>query len=93
MDCSLRRGNLARHMDMKQILYFVALTILNNINPRPYTPIFITRTCRGGGRIDPPRVSKLRVLKFSEKKRRISLDKYSRLVVRFFVLGQYLTQL
>ena len=38
------------------------------INPRPCTPIFITRTCRGGGRCDPPpRVSKLTVVKLSGK--------------------------
>ena len=48
---------------------------------------------QGGGRCDPPRVSKLRVVKLSGKNRRIALDEYSRLVVRFLVLGQYLTQL
>ena len=66
----------------------------NLVNPRPCTPIFITRTCReGGGRCDPPRVSKLTVVGLSRKDRRIALDEYSRFVVRFLVLDQYLTQL
>ena len=49
----------------------------------------------GGGGVDATlhRVSKLNAVKFSRKNRRIALDEYSRLVVRFLVLGQYLTQL
>ena len=48
-----------------------------------------------GGGVDatPPRVSKLRVVELSGKNQRIALDEYSRLVVRFLILGQYLTQL
>ena len=42
--------------------------------------------------IRPPRVSKLRLVELSRKKQRIALDEYSGLVVRFLVLGQYMTQ-
>ena len=59
---------------------------LEVLNPRPCTPVFITRTCKGG--YDPPRVSKLSIAELSEKKKqRIALDKYSRLVARFLILG------
>ena len=51
--------------------------------PRPCTPVFITRTCRGGGEYDRPRLSKLSVVELSRKNQRIALDEYSRLVVRF----------
>ena len=44
--------------------------------------------------VRPPRVSKPSVVEHSEKKQRIALDEYWRLVVRFFyILGQHLTQL
>ena len=41
----------------------------------------------------PPRVSKLSVVELSGKTQRIAIGEHSRLVVRFFILGQYLTQL
>ena len=55
--------------------------------------VFHTADVQGGGEGDttPPRVSKLRVAELSENQW-ITFDKYSRLVVRFLVLGQYLTQ-
>ena len=75
--------------------YVISSNLANILNPRPCTPIFITRTCSGGGGVDatPPRISKRRVVELSVKKRRIARDEFSRLVVRFLVLGQYLTQL
>ena len=45
------------------------------------------------GGCNPPRVSKLSVVELSGKNHRIARVEYSRLVVRFFILGQYLTQL
>ena len=46
----------------------------------------------GEGGTNPPRLSELRVVEFSGKNQRIALEEYSRLVMRFVVLGQYLTQ-
>ena len=47
------------------------------VNPRPCTPIFITRTCRGG-RCDPPPHSRFetkgRIVELRGKHRRIALD-------------------
>ena len=48
---------------------------------------------QGVGRCDPPRVSKLKVVELSGKNRQTALEDYSRLVVRFFVLDKFLTQL
>ena len=48
----------------------------------------------GGGWCDPPLgVSKRSVVELSGKDQQIALAEYSRLVVLFLVLGQYLTQL
>ena len=41
--------------------------------------------------MQPPRVWKLMIVELSGKKQRIALDEYSRLVVRFLILGQNLT--
>ena len=52
------------------------------------------RTGGGGGWCDPPLgVSKRSVVELSGKDQQIALAEYSRLVVLFLVLGQYLTQL
>ena len=88
--------------DLKKCIFFLEfslhLTRKTNagilLNHRPRTPIFITRTCRGGD-ANPPRVSKLMIVEL-RKKQWIALDEYSRLVVFFFfggVLGKYLTKL
>ena len=66
---------------------------LGALNPRPCTPIFITWTCRGGGRCDPPRVSKLRVVEFSGKNGGLLSTSTRDWWCFFLVLGQYLTQL
>ena len=50
------------------------------------------RSDRGGG-ATPLGVSKLSVVELSGKDQQIALAEYSRLVVLFLVLGQYLTQL
>ena len=48
----------------------------------------------GGGLVRPPLgVSKRSVVELSGKNQQIALAEYSRLVVLFLVLGQYLTQL
>ena len=48
----------------------------------------------GGGLVRPPLgVSKRSVVELREKDQQIALAEYSRLVVLFLVLGQYLTQL
>ena len=56
-------------------------------------PYFATFAKRGGGSATHVRVSELRVVKLSGKIQRIAPDEYSRLVVRFWTLGKYLTQL
>ena len=61
------------------------------LNPRPCMPDFITPTCMGGGDTTPTRFE-TKVVELSNKNLRIALDEYSRLVVRFFILGQNLTQ-
>ena len=48
---------------------------------------------RTGGVRPPPGVSKRSVVELSGKDQQIALAEYSRLVVLFVVLGQYLTQL
>ena len=48
---------------------------------------------RGEGATPPLGVSKLSVVELSGKDRRIALDEYSRLVARFWTLGQNLAQL
>ena len=45
----------------------------------------------GGVGATPPGVWKLSVVELSGKNQRIALDEYSRLVVRFLILGQKLT--
>ena len=65
---------------------------LAGINPRPDTVFRHLRSDRGG--YDPPLgVSKRSVIELSGKDQQIALAEYSRLVVLFLVLGQYLTQL
>ena len=54
-------------------------------------PYFATFASAGGGGCDPPGVSKLSVVELSGKNQRIALDEYSRLVVRFLILGKKLT--
>ena len=50
--------------------------------------------CRGEGATDTPlSVSKRNVVELRGKDQEIALAEYSRLVVLFLVLGQYLTQL
>ena len=48
---------------------------------------------RGVGATPSLCVSKVSIVELSEKKHRIALEEYSRLVVRFLTLGQNLTQL
>ena len=62
-------------------------------NPRPGRTFFITRPGRGGGRCDPPGVSKLSVVALRNQDQSIALNEYSRLVIYLLTLGQYLTQL
>ena len=62
------------------------------VNPRPDTVFRHLRSDRGV-RPPPPGVSKRSVVELSGKDQQIALAEYSRLVVLFLVLGQYLTQL
>ena len=62
-----------------------------SFNPRPDTVFCHLRSDRGG--CDPLGVSKRSVVELSGKDQQIALAEYSRLVVLFLVLGQYLTQL
>ena len=72
--------------------YFLSIKKENLTLTRfPYFATFASG--RGGGLVHPLAVSKFSVIKLSRGNQRIALDKYSRLVVRFFILGQYLTQL
>ena len=72
----------------------VAGSSMLEINPRPVQAFLITRTVRGvGGDTTPPSDSKLRVVELRGKDQPLGLDEYSRLLVSFFTLGQYLTQL
>ena len=67
-----------------------------HLNPRPDTVFRHLRSDRGGGGwCDPPPhgVSKRSVVELSRKNQQIALAEYSRLVVLFLILGQYLTQL
>ena len=64
------------------------------INPRPDTVFRHLRSGQGGGLVRPPLgVSKRSVVELSVKDQQIALAEYSRLVVLFLALGQYLTQL
>ena len=54
---------------------------------------FATFVRTGGGVVDPLGVSKTSVVELRGKDQQIALAEYSRLVVLFLVLGQYLTQL
>ena len=56
-------------------------------------PYFATFASAGGGGCDPPLVSKLSLVELSRKKQRIALEEYLRLVGRFLMLSQFLTQL
>ena len=72
------------------------LCVLSELNPRPWSVFRHLRQCRGGRcnhHHHPLRVSKLSVVELSGKIQWIALDEFSRLVVRFWNLGQYLTQL
>ena len=62
-------------------------------NPRPDTVFRHLRSDRGGGGATPLGVSKRSVVKLNGKDQQIALAEYSRLVVLFLVLDQYLTQL
>ena len=62
-------------------------------NPRPDTVFRHLRSDRGGSATPPLGVSKRSVVELSGKDQQIALAEYSRLVVLFLVLGQYLTQL
>ena len=65
-----------------------------HFNPRPDTVFRHLRSDKGGGGVRPPLgVSKRSVVELSGKHQQIALTEYSRLVVLFLVLGQYLTQL
>ena len=59
----------------------------------PNFAIFASARGGGVGATPPPRVSKLRGLKLSEKKHLIALVQYSRLMLPFLILGEYLAQL
>ena len=65
------------------------------VNPRPDTVFHHLRSDRGlgVGATHPLGVSKRSVVELSRKDQQIALAEYSRLVVLFLVLGQYLTQL
>ena len=63
------------------------------INPRPDTVFRHLRSDRGGGCDLPLGVSKRSVVELSGKDQQIALAEYSRLLVLFLVLGQYLTHL
>ena len=63
------------------------------LNPRPDTVFRHLRSDRGGLVRPPLGVSKRSVVELSGKDQQIALAEYSRLVVLFLVLGQYLTQL
>ena len=67
--------------------------IHRNLNHRPVRAFLITRTVGGGVDTTPPAVSKLRVVELRGKDQWLGLDEYSRLLVCFLTLGQYLTQL
>ena len=67
--------------------------LYERIIPRPDTVFRHLRSDRGGGGATPPGVSKRSVVELSGKDQQIALAEYSRLVVLFLVLGQYLTQL
>ena len=56
-------------------------------------PCFATFAGVGGGATPPLGVSKRSVVELRRKDQQIALAEYSRLVVLFLVLGQYLTQL
>ena len=66
-----------------------------SFNPRPDTVFRHLRSDRGGGVVGatPLGVSKRSVVELSGKDQQIALAEYSRLMVLFLVLGQYLTQL
>ena len=55
-----------------------------------YSATFASAGGGGEGLVRPPGVSKLSVVELSGINQRIALDKYSRLVVRFLILGQKL---
>ena len=76
-----------------EVLPAIGGGVLLAINPRPDT---VFRHLRSDGlllRPPPPGVSKRSVVELSGKDQQIALAEYSRLVVLFLVLGQYLTQL
>ena len=62
----------------------------SHVNPRPDT---VFRHPRTGGGATPLGVSKRSVVELRGKDQQIALAEYSRLVVLFLVLGQYLTQI
>ena len=68
---------------------------VSNLNPCPDTVFRHLRSDRGGGVVGatPLGVSKGSVVELSGKDQQIALAEYSRLVVLFLVIGQYLTQL
>ena len=63
------------------------------INPRPDTVFHHLRSDRSWCDPPPLGVSKRSVVELSGKDQQIALAEYSRLVVLFLVIGQYLTQL
>ena len=69
--------------------------VLDNVKPSPVHADFHNGDVQGGGggRCDLPTLLKLRVVELSGKHSRIALDEYSRLLVRFLVIDQYLIQL
>ena len=69
------------------------ISLKPSVNPRPDTVFLHLRSDRGGWCDPPLGVSKRRVVELSGKNQQIALGEYSRLVVLFLVLGQYMTQL
>ena len=70
-----------------------ALTLILTLARKPCFATF-AGVGGGGGWCDPPLgVSKRSVVELRGKDQQIALAEYSRLVVLFLVLGQYLTQL
>ena len=69
------------------------LTFTEGLNPRPDTVFRHLRSDKGVRPPPPLAFPKRSVVELSRKDQQISLAEYSRLVVLFLVLGQYLTQL
>ena len=64
--------------------------LLRRLNPRPFSVFCPLRQCRAGG-VRPPWRFETKRRRAYRKKQRIALEDYSRLVVRFWILGKKIT--